>query len=1137
MVTCPICGEENLDKAKFCLECGTPLKAAPMLPAEERKVVSILFVDLVGFTARSHQADPEDVRAALKPYHERLKRECERFGGTVAKFVGDAVMAVFGVPVAHEDDAERAVRAALRITEAIHEMNEANAAYKLAIRGAVETGEVYVSPTEEMGRGLLGDVINTASRLQGVAPVNGIVVGETTYRCTRDFIDYETLDPALVKGKPEPIPIWKVIAARSRTGVLRYTTPFIGRNLDLTTLETAYQRALKESSLGLVTVVGEPGIGKSRLLGEFSAYVDEQPEIVSWRQGRSLPYGEGISFWALGEVFKAQAGILESDGPKEAAGKLQAAVEAVVEDPSEHEWFKVRLAPLVGASVDGSTSAEKEESFAAWRRFLEAIASRSALVVVFEDLHWADSTLLEFIEHLVEWSTGVPLVIVCTARPELFEKHPGWGGGTRNWTTISLSPLNNLETTELVSGLLVEAVLPAETHSTLLEQAGGNPLYAEEFIRMLRDRGILKEKGSTLALDRDVDIPVPDTVQALIAARLDTLASERKALLHNAAVVGKTFWSQAVAAVGDMDEQTIDHELHELVRKEFVQPSRTSSIKGQQEFTFWHAIVQQVSYGQIPRAARVTKHKAMAQWLERLAGDRISDVAEVIAHHYREAVRLAEASGAKREAVELQAPTQRFLILAAEQARYLDSRKAKKLYDEVLQRMDSDSAERGRTLLGAARASWDLALWDEAETQLLEALSSFRTSGHRHGEGEALALLSHFACELSQLERTKALAIEAIDLLEGLAPSRSLAYVYSMMALQHSLLGQFEEALDWYERSLSVARELDDPENLRRALMGRGDALCELDDLKGMDDLEEALHVGTQIGDPVAMASAQLTLGQWIWLTEGPRQALESYRDGVNLAEQRSVTDVAHWGRGEMLWMLFDSGLWDSLLEEADGILRWNEKDALKALVLPYRSLVWHYRGRHSDALEGAECSVQMDFEELQILIPALAVSVLVYEALGDRLNAMTAARRLALATQGRPNWRNRFLPDIVRALLRLGELDLARGLLLEKPTLSVRRSRLAAGTAEAVLREADGLLEDAVDGYRQCGLGWAEYGYSLEQGQALFGEARCLIALGQPGAASGPLLAAREILGRLGARPLLTETDGYLQRVRALSS
>ncbi|MDQ3767734.1 MAG: AAA family ATPase [Actinomycetota bacterium] len=1126
MATCPTCGEENLDKAKFCLECGRPLKASSTAPVEERKVVSILFVDLVGFTARSHQADPEDVRAALKPYHERLKQESERFGGTVAKFVGDAVMAVFGVPVAHEDDAERAVRAALRITEAIHEMNEANNAYKLAIRGAVATGEVFVSPTEEMGRGLLGDVINTASRLQGVAPVNGIVVGETTYHCTRDFIDYEPLDPATVKGKPEPIPIWKVIAARSRTGVLRYTTPFIGRDLDLTILKTAYQRVLRESSLGLVTVVGEPGIGKSRLLGELSSYVDEQPGIVSWRQGRSLPYGEGITFWALGEVFKAQAGILESDDPGEAADKLQIAIGAVVEDPSEHEWFKVRLAPLVGALVDGSTSAEKEESFAAWRRFLEAVACRSAaLVVVFEDLHWADPSLLDFIEHLVEWSTGVPVLIVCTTRPELFEKHPGWGGGTRNWTTISLSPLSDLETAELVSGLLAEAVLPGEIHSTLIEQAGGNPLYAEEFIRMLRDRGILKEQGTTLALDHDVEIPMPDTVQALIAARLDTLASEPKALLHDAAVVGKTFWSAAVAAVGDMDEQTIDHELHALARKEFVQPSRTSSIEGQQEFTFWHAIVQQVCYGQIPRAARVRKHKAMAQWLERLAGDRITDVAEVISHHYREAVRLAKASGAMREVLELHAPIQRFLILAAEQARYLDARKAKELYDEVLQRMDPGSAERGRTLLGAARASWDLALWEEAERQLLDALANFRASSDRDGEGEALALLSHFACELSQLEKTKALAIEAIDLLEAQAPSSSLAYVYSMMALQHSLLGEFDEALDWYERALSVARELDDLENLRRALMGRGDALCELDDPKGLDDLKEALQVGKKLGDPVAIASAQLTLGQWVWLTEGPRQALELYRGGVDFAEQRSITDVAHWGRGETLWLLFDLGLWDSLLEEAQGILKWNEKDALRALILPYQALVWHYRGRHSDALEGVERSLRMDFEELQILIPALAVTVLVHEALGNRSDAMAAVRRFAAITQDRSNWRTRFLPDIVRVLCRLDEHDLARELLLRRPTLSIRRSQLAALTAEAVLVEADGALEDAVDAYRQCGLGWAEYGHELEQGQALFGEARCLIALNRPSAASAPLSAARAILQQLGARPLLAET------------
>lgn len=311
MAVCPSCGKENPEGFKFCGFCTAPLDEASKPHAEERKVVSILFVDLVGFTARSHAADPEDVRAALAPYHRLLKTEIERFGGTVEKFIGDAVMAVFGAPVTHEDDAERAVRAALRIIEAIKEMNEAGPPFELAVRVAVNTGEVLVSLSEEMGKGLVGDAVNTASRLQGVAPVNGIVVGEGTYRATRDVIDYEPLDPVTVKGKPEPLPIWRVIAARSRLGLeteTSYGSPFIGRELDLAALKHAYHRTLRQSSVQLVTVVGEPGVGKSRLLTELGSYIDERQELVSWRQGRCLPYGDGITFWALGEVVRPTLG-------------------------------------------------------------------------------------------------------------------------------------------------------------------------------------------------------------------------------------------------------------------------------------------------------------------------------------------------------------------------------------------------------------------------------------------------------------------------------------------------------------------------------------------------------------------------------------------------------------------------------------------------------------------------------------------------------------------------------------------------------------------------------------------------------------------------------------------------------------
>ena len=446
MPVCPNCGKENPDGFKFCGFCSAPLEAAEARQAEERKVVSILFVDLVGFTARSHAADPEDVRAALVPYHALLKREIERFGGTVEKFIGDAVMAVFGAPVAHEDDAERAVRSALRIIEAIGQLNE-RSSLDLSVRAAVNTGEglVALAARSEAGESMVtGDVVNTASRLQNVAPVNGVVVGEITYRSTRDAINFEELEPVVVKGKPEPVAVWRARSARSRFGIdanLAPKTPFIGRDYELTTLKMTYGRAVRESSLQLVTIVGEPGVGKSRLLSEFSSFIDDQEELIFWRQGRSLPYGEGITFWALGEIIKAQAGILESDSSEGAAEKLRQGIAAVVKEAREQAWFLSRLGPLAGIEVSGAANPQKEESFTAWRRFLEAIAERGPLVVVFEDLHWADPSLLEFIEHMVDWVTGVPMFVICTARPELYDKHPNWGGGKRNITVLSLGPL------------------------------------------------------------------------------------------------------------------------------------------------------------------------------------------------------------------------------------------------------------------------------------------------------------------------------------------------------------------------------------------------------------------------------------------------------------------------------------------------------------------------------------------------------------------------------------------------------------------------------------------------------------------------------------------------------------------------
>ena len=634
-------------------------------------------------------------------------------------------MAVFGAPVAHEDDAERAVRSALRIIEAIEELNEQEPALELQVRVGINTGEALVAlgAKPEEGEGIVtGDVVNTAARLQSVAPVGSVAVGEQTHRTTSALFEYELLEPVSVKGKSGPLALWRAHAARSRFGTditRAHTTPLVGRELEKSLLIGTLERAAQQRSVQLVTVIGEPGVGKSRLVGELFGYADSKPELTRWRQGRCLPYGEGITFWALGEIVKAEAGILESDSAEVAAAKLDS---AVAQEESERQWLLQRLAPLVG--VEAASPGERQELFTAWRRFLEGLAAGRPTVLVFEDLHWADEALLAFLEHLAEWAEGVPLLVLCTARPELYEQHPRWAGATRNATTINLSPLTDAETAQLVSALLTQTGLTDELERAIVERAGGNPLYAEEFVRLLRDRGLALGAGNGEAA-----IAFPDNVQALIAARLDTLAPERKSLLQDAAVLGKVFWAGALSEMGARDPQEVEQALHELSRKELIRSARTSSMEGEAEYAFWHALVRDVVYAQIPRAERARRHRAAAGWLEAKAGERVEDLAELLAHHYLAALELAQAAGEAEEAASLMASARQFLQLAGERALGLDTAHAEALLAQALTLAPPGDPERPRVLAAWAGAARQAARHSEAAHALREAIETFRRQG------------------------------------------------------------------------------------------------------------------------------------------------------------------------------------------------------------------------------------------------------------------------------------------------------------------------------------------------------------------------------------------------------------------------
>src|SRR5918994_1371880 len=904
----------------------------------ERKVVSILFADLVGFTARSESLDPEDVEAILRPYHDRLRSELERRGGTVEKFIGDAVMAVFGAPVTHEDDPERAVRAALAIRDWVREESE------LEVRVAVNTGEVLVSldPTQSAETSMVaGDVVNTAGRLQTAAPVNGVLVGEATYNATSRVIEYRELPAVEAKGKAEPVPVWEAAQARSRYGsdvTFEPRTALIGRERELDLLVDTLARVRQQSTTQLLTLVGVPGIGKSRLVHEHSESVEAQPDLIYWRQGRCLPYGEGVAFWALGEIVKAHAGILEGEPQGRAAVKLQAVVDEAVPDAEEAQWVTSQLGTLLGLGDQGELGTDRRtESFAAWRRFFEGLAELDPLVLVVEDLHWADEGLLDFVDHLVDWAGAVPILVVATARPELLTRRPGWGGGKSNAATISLSPLTEEETAKLLHGLLDRAVLPAEVQTRLLERAGGNPLYAEEFARIAGAAG-------------NGDLPLPESVQGLIAARLDALGDEEKTLLQDAAVVGKVFWLGAVRAIGGEDRtRALDETLHHLERREFIRRERRSSIEGDTQYSFLHTLVRDVAYGQIPRADRAEKHQRAAVWIESFG--RPEDYADLRAHHYASALEIARAGRADTE--ELIRATRLALRDAGDRAASLNAfTAAARDYDRALELWPEDDDERPRLQLGAAAARFGADVWDEKE--LAAAREALLAGGDRAGAAEAELMRAEVFWLVGRGDDVLPSLDRITELAEKLPPSDTKARVYAGLFRLHWLGNRDEPAARFEREALAMADELGLKDVRAKVLSASGSWRAMQGDRGGFDALEEAIAIFDQLDSAEAqrpynnLADGYYNMGELsraATATEHMKEAWKRY----------ASVDWLRWADSQEFRLRYMAGRWDEALALA---ARWIA-DA-QAGTGPHLQPVWRFyrarirlaRGDRAGALE-----------------------------------------------------------------------------------------------------------------------------------------------------------------------------------------
>jgi class 3 adenylate cyclase len=939
MHLCGTCGRENSDDARFCSGCGAALAADEPVRREERKVVTVLFADLVGFTSKAERMDPEDVRAVLEPYHARLRSELEVRGGTVEKFIGDAVMALFGAPTSHEDDPERAVRAALAIRDWIREEGE------LQLRIGITTGEALVAlgarPAE--GEGMAsGDVVNTAARLQSAAPANGILVDETTRRATGEAISYADHDPVDAKGKAEPVRVSEVDEARSRFGVdvgRGGGAQLVGREKELDLVRDSLDRAGQEQSPQLVTIVGVPGIGKSRLVAELSVVVDEQPELVYWRQGRCLPYGEGVTYWALSEMVKAHAGILETDSAEQAQQRLEGVVTEALGNASDRAWVESYLRPLVGLAHEEHVGSDRRaEAFAAWRRFFEALAEHSPLVLVFEDLQWADDSLLDFIDHLVDWAGGIPMLIVCTARPELLSRRAGWGGGKPNAATISLSPLSDDDTARLVHELLERSVLPADLQAMLIERAGGNPLYAEEFARMVDELG---EDGRGLRL--------PESVQGIIAARLDALPVEEKLLLQDASVVGKVFWLGALERIGDRDRADSEQLVHALERKEFVRRERQSSVGDESQYVFRHILVRDVAYAQIPRAARAKKHERTAVWIESLG--RPDDQAEMLAHHYLSALEFASAAGEELPGIADRASTA--LRAAGDRAFALSSfEPATRFYGAALDLSDAEDPERAYVLLGYGRARHELAV--EGEEALLEASAALEDRD-REAAAEAEISLADLFWRRGQHTESARHRERAAKLIADAEVSRMKTHVLGELARFHMLAGEYEPAVRFGESALAMAESLGLDEERARALNTIGAALVE-NDRESVALIERSIEVSRNL-HTTELVRGLNNLAHHL-IHHGRLPAADAAVAEMDAAARRfGYRDWIRWAEAKRTTLNYLLGDWAQAYALADALIgetEQGESHYLEGEWRMYRSRIRLARGERHGAVEDA---------------------------------------------------------------------------------------------------------------------------------------------------------------------------------------
>jgi len=822
-LACPSCGAANEPDDAFCGDCGTPLTGeAPAAgraePSAERRLVSVLFADLVGFTSLSETRDAEEVRELLSRYFDICRRIIGVYGGTVEKFIGDAVMAVWGTPTATEDDAERAVRAALDLVSAVTALGDEVGADELRARASVLTGEAAVTLGAE-GQGMVaGDLVNTASRIQSSAPPGAVYVGEATRRATEETVVYEDAGSFELKGKEGLTPLWRALRIVSGLrGSLKshgLEAPFVGRDRELRTIKDLFHASADEGKARLLSITGIAGIGKSRLAWEFYKYFDGIAETIYWHRGRCLPYGEGVTYWALADMVRMRCRIAEDDDAAQGLEKMRAVLDEHLVDPEERAFVEPRLAHLLGYAEQAEH--EKHDLFAAWRLFFERLTATYPTVLAFEDLQWADESLLDFIEYLLDWSRDHPLFVVTLARPELLERRTTWGAGRRNFTSLFLEPLPHEVMDEILSGLVPG--LPEDLRDRILDRAEGVPLYAVETVRMLLDRGLLVQDGPAYRPAVAIDsLEVPETLHALIAARLDGLAAEERRLLQDGSVLGKTFSRDGLAALSGLATDRIDELLSSLVRKEVlgVQADPRSPEHGQ--YGFLQDLVRHVAYETLSRHDRRSRHLAAAEHL--LAAGDEDELSEVVASHY---VAAYEAVPDADDAAEIKAMARTSLVRAGRHAASLAAAAEARRYFERAASLADLPVDRAALLAEAGELSGRAGNPEAAGVLLEEAIDIYEQEGDTHAAARASIELGRAQLFSDAREEAIARLEHAFEVISNDEPDEALASLAAQLSRAYWFRGDLELAAARADLALDISERQQYWKPLVKALRAQG---------------------------------------------------------------------------------------------------------------------------------------------------------------------------------------------------------------------------------------------------------------------------------------------------------------------------